>query len=75
MECYIKCASKAEANRQLATGKTLEGISYSPFGVESVTFPNNSEESIYVKFYVKIVMGSPYAKSYGVWDKVKKRFK
>ncbi len=69
MEIYVKCKSKKELNSKLADNSVVIGINYSIFGSGGYYELNKDlPDRTIIKIFDKYVNGSPFAKSYGIWN-------
>jgi len=68
---YIK-GSKKQANEKLAAGQEVSCQSFSMFG-DNYSRLSACPDGTVIKFYDKLVGGSPYAKSYGNWRPAKRK--
>jgi hypothetical protein len=69
MTLYVQAKSKKALNEQIAIGRVPIGVNYSIFGDGGSHYlDHNLPDGTVIKVYEKLVSGSPYAKSYGVWD-------
>ncbi len=62
---YIQGTKKA-ANERLAKGESVIGTEYSMFDVARRDLRSMPDGTV-IKFFTKMVQGSPYAASYGNW--------
>jgi len=69
MDIYVKAKSKKAINERLANNEVVYGYNYSIFGGGGTYELNDSlPKGTVIKVYDKEVGGTPYAKSYGVWN-------
>lgn len=67
MTLYIKGTKKA-ANEALAAGQHVTGTNFSPFGDYGDHKLSSLKAEAVIKFYTKIVSGSPVAAAYGTYS-------
>ncbi len=72
MTIYIQAKSKKELNEKLANKEQIKGTEYDMFSTNPCIL-NELPTGTVVKVFEKYVGGNPYAKSYGVWNKEKKK--
>lgn len=73
MELYIQSKSKKAINERIAQGQSVYGTNYSMFGGGGTYKLDESLPSgTIIKIFEKMVGGSPYTKSYGKWNAVKR---
>ena len=72
MQVYIKAKSKKEVNEMLTNGLDVTAIEYILFNTNYYQLTELSTGTV-VKIFDKVVGGSPYAKSYGVYNKEKNK--
>jgi len=72
MQVYIKAKSKKEVNEMLTSGLEVTVIEYSLFNTNYYQLTELPTGTV-VKIFDKVVGGSPYAKSYGVYNNEKNK--
>jgi len=73
MDLYIQAKSKKEINNRLNSGESVYGTNYSMFGGGGThKLDSDLPTGTVIKVYEKTVNGSPYAKSYGIWNAVRR---
>ena len=72
MQVYIKAKSKKEVNEKLTNGLEVTAIEYNLFNTNYYQLTELPTGTV-VKIFDKVVGGSPYAKSYGTYNKEKNK--
>jgi hypothetical protein len=72
IQMYIKGASKKALNEKIEKGEAVYGIEYK-LGDENTHKLQDMPTGTSIKVFEKYSMGSPYAKSYGTWNKEKNK--
>jgi hypothetical protein len=76
MKIYIQEKSKAEINRRLEKGDTIEGVEYNafnPLGYMTDHILNECKSGTTVAIFEKYQDGNPISKSWGTWNKDKNK--
>lgn len=70
MKAYIQAKSKKSLNERLGYNEDIQVVVYDISGASSMSI-HELPKGCVISVFEKFVGGSPYAKSYGVWDGTK----